>query len=113
MPNCLGFFSTKRKRRKPSLPPLSNNPRTTLTGLCYVCCLRPFRALDYLKLDRITLLQRAVTISDDRRIVYEDIRPVFPAYESVSFRVIEPLYCSLHFVSPLAGDSNVSYSWGG
>jgi hypothetical protein len=37
--------------------------------------------------------------------VYEHIGPVFPAYESVSFRIIEPLYCSLHFVSPLDGDS--------
>jgi hypothetical protein len=69
--------------------------------------------LYYFKLDRITFLQRAVSIPDYRRIVYEYIRPVFPAYESVSFRVIEPLYRSLHFVSPLAGDSNVSYSWGG
>ena len=67
----------------------------------------------YFKLDRITFLQRAVSIPDYRRIVYEYIRPVFPAYESVSLRVIEPLYRSLHFVSPLAGDSNVSYSWGG
>jgi hypothetical protein len=37
--------------------------------------------------------------------VYEYIGPIFPAYESVSFRIIEPLYCSLHFVSPLDGDS--------
>jgi hypothetical protein len=56
--------------------------------------------LYYLELDRITLLQRAVTIPDNRRIVYEYIRPVFAAYESVSFRVIEPLYRSLHSMSP-------------
>jgi hypothetical protein len=75
--------------------------------------LRAFRALDYFKFDGITFLQRAVTIADDRGIVDEHIGTVFTANESVSFRIIEPLHCTLHFVSPLAGDSNVSYSWGG
>jgi hypothetical protein len=67
--------------------------------------LRSFGSLYYLKFDRITLLQRPVTIPGDCRIVYEYIGPIFPAYESVSFRIIEPLNCSLHFVSPLDGDS--------
>jgi hypothetical protein len=67
--------------------------------------------LHNLKFYRISFLQRPVAIADDRRIMYEYIGPVFPPDESVSFRIIEPLYCSLHFVSPLAGDS--FYSWGG
>jgi len=67
--------------------------------------LRSFGSLNYLKFDWITLLQRPVTIPGDCRIVYEYIGPIFTAYESVSFRIIEPLYCSLHFVSPLDGDS--------
>jgi hypothetical protein len=32
--------------------------------------------------------------------MYEHIRPVLPPNESVSFRVIEPLHGTLHFVSP-------------
>jgi hypothetical protein len=43
--------------------------------------------------------------------VYENIGAIFSPYESVSLRIIEPLNSSLHFVSPLAGDS--FYSWGG
>jgi hypothetical protein len=45
--------------------------------------------------------------------MYEHIGPILPPDESIPLRIIEPLYCSVHFVSPLAGDSNVSYSWGG
>jgi hypothetical protein len=66
-----------------------------------------------LKFDRISFLQRPVSIADDRRIVYEDVGAIFSPDESVSFGIIKPLHCSLHFVSPLAGDSSVSYSWGG
>jgi hypothetical protein len=70
-----------------------------------------FRALHDLKFYRISFLQRPVAIADDRGVVYEDIGAVFSPYESVSLRIIEPLNSSLHFVSPLAGDS--FYSWGG
>jgi len=40
--------------------------------------------------------------------MYEYVGPVFPPYESVSLGIVKPFHCSLHFVSPLAGDS-----WGG
>jgi hypothetical protein len=66
-----------------------------------------------LEFDRISFLQCPVSIADDRRIVYEHIGAIFSPDESVSLGIIEPLDCSLHFVSPLAGDSDVSYSWGG
>jgi hypothetical protein len=42
--------------------------------------------------------------------MYENIGPVVPPYESVSFGIIEPLNSTVHFVSPLAGSF---YSWGG
>src|SRR6516165_8763251 len=88
--------------------------QTRLSGrFGHIRCLRPFRALHYFEFDRISFLQRTVTLADDRRIMYEHIGPVVPPNEPVPFGIIEPLYSSLHFVSPLAGDSNVSYSWGG
>jgi hypothetical protein len=59
-----------------------------------------FRALHNLEFDRISFLQRAVTIPDDRRVMYEHIGAIFSPDESISFRVIEPLHCSMHFVSP-------------
>jgi hypothetical protein len=71
-----------------------------------------FRALHDLKLYRISFLERPVAIADDRGIMYEDIGPIITPYESVTFGIIEPLNCSLHFVSPLAGDQHF-YSWGG
>jgi hypothetical protein len=40
--------------------------------------------------------------------VNENIGPILSANESVSFRVVKPLYGSLQFVSPFDG-----YSWGG
>ncbi len=71
-----------------------------------------FRALHDLEFYRISFLERPVTIADDRGVMYENIGPIFTPYESVTFRIIEPLNCSLHFVSPLAGDQHF-YSWGG
>ena len=64
------------------------------------CSLRSFGSLHYFKFDRVTLLQRPVTIPGYRRVVYEYIGTVFTAYESVSFRIVKPLHCSSHFVSP-------------
>src|SRR5882762_7749578 len=81
------------------------DPNSLSGAFFYLGRLRSFGSLYYVKFDRITLLQRPVAIPGDCRIVYEYIGPIFPAYESVSFRIIEPLYCSLHFVSPLDGDS--------
>jgi len=95
----------KQNRRKLSLPPALQDPHSLSGTLLNFRCLRSFGSLHYLEFDRITLLQRPVTISGYRRVVYEHIGPIFPAYESVSLRIIKPLHCSLHFVSPLDGDS--------
>lgn len=99
------FYSATKKRRKLSPPPSISDPNSLSGAFFHLGRLRSFGSLYYLEFDRITLLQAPVTIPGDCRIVYEHIGPIFPAYESVSFRIIEPLYCSLHFVSPLDGDS--------
>ena len=98
-------------KRKPAEAFAPAGVMKTLRGssrLAYIGRLRPLWALYNFKFDRIPFLQRPVAIPDDRGIVNENIGSVFTANESVSFRIIEPLYRSLHFVSPLAGDS-----WGG
>jgi hypothetical protein len=89
------------------------DPNSLRCRFGYVRRLGPFRTLHDIKFDRISFLQRPVSIADDRRIVYEHVGAIFSPDESVSLRIIEPFNCSLHFVSPLAGDSGVSYSWGG
>lgn len=50
----------------------------------HIRCLRPLGTLDNFEFDRISFLQRTVTLADDRRIMYEDIGPVVPPDESVS-----------------------------
>jgi hypothetical protein len=95
----------KIKTAEALAPAVSVRSKFLSGAFLHLGSLRSFGSLYYLKFDRITLLQRPVAIPGDCRIVYEYIGPIFPAYESVSFRIIEPLYCSLHFVSPLDGDS--------
>jgi hypothetical protein len=73
-------------------------------------CLWSFGALYDLEFDRVTFLQRSETISDNCRVVNEDIGPVVPANESVSFRVVKPLHGSSQFVSPFDGDSGAEKS---
>src|SRR5258708_40056132 len=99
------IFLPPKKNGGSSRPRRLLDPNSLSGAFFYLGRLRSFGSLDYVKFDRITLLQRPVAIPGDCRIVYEYIGPIFPAYESVSFRIIEPLYCSLHFVSPLDGDS--------
>src|SRR5579859_1575785 len=100
------FPSPTQKKRRKLWPPPSDSDTNSLSGAFFhLGRLRSFGSLYYLEFDRITLLQRPVAITVYRRVVYEYIGPILPAYESVSFRIIEPLYCSLHFVSPLDGDS--------
>jgi hypothetical protein len=101
----------KKKRRKVEIPPLLI-PNSLGHRFGHVRRLGSFRALHDLKFYRISFLERPVSIADDRRVMYEYIGPIFPPYESVTFGIIKPLNCSLHFVSPLAGDKHF-YSWGG
>lgn len=48
-------------------------------------------ALYDLKFDWISFLKSAITVSDDRRIVNENIWAIFAPDEAVSFGIIEPL----------------------
>ena len=50
----------------------------------HIRCLRPLGTLDNFEFDRISFLQRPVTISDNRRVVHEYIRSIFPTDESVT-----------------------------
>jgi hypothetical protein len=73
-------------------------------------CLWSFGALYDLEFDRVTFLQGSETIADNCRVVNENIGPVVPANESVSFRVVKPLHGSSQFVSPFDGDSGAEKS---
>jgi hypothetical protein len=73
-----------------------------------VGCLGTFGSLDNLKFDGISFLQRAIAVANYGGVVNKYIRPIFSSDEAVSFRVIEPLYRSLHFHVPPQGDSDDS-----
>ena len=75
---------------------------------CDVGCLGAFGSLDNLKFDGISFLQRAVAIPNYGGVMNKYIRPIFSSDEAVPFRVIEPLYISLHFHVPPQGDSDDS-----
>jgi hypothetical protein len=84
----------KNNRRKLSPPPAFYCSLLLSDRLTYVRRLGPFRPLYDFEFDRISFLQRPVTIPDYRGIMNEHIGPIFSANESVSFRIIKPLYCS-------------------
>jgi hypothetical protein len=51
----------------------------------------------------IALFQRLVTIHLDGRVMYENVRPVFPTDKSEAFGVVKPLDCAFvlsHRISP-------------
>jgi hypothetical protein len=73
-----------------------------------VGCLGTFRSLDNLKFDGVSFLQRAIAIANNCGVMNKHIRSIFSSDEAVSFRVIEPLYRSLHFHVPPQGDSDDS-----
>jgi hypothetical protein len=50
-----------------------------------VSCLRPFGPLHDLKFDWISFLKSAIPVSDDCRIMNENIRAIFAPDEAVSF----------------------------
>ncbi len=54
-------------------------------GFRYIGCLGPFRSLDDLKFDRVSFLQRPVTVSGNRRVVHKYIRTIISPNESVPF----------------------------
>jgi hypothetical protein len=87
------YMVIEKKRRRLLLPP-PLIPNFSGNWFGYVRRLGSFRALHDLKFYRISFLERPVTIADDRGIMYENIGPIFTPYESVTFRIIEPLNCS-------------------
>src|SRR5436190_23001184 len=58
-------------------------------------CLPTFGSLYDGKLHRLTFFQAAETVSLNCRKVHENIFAVLAADESVAFRVVEPLHCTL------------------
>jgi hypothetical protein len=61
------------------------------TGFLDVGCLGSFGSLDNLKFYRISFLQSAVAVPDDRGIMNKDVWAVFAPNEAIAFRIVEPL----------------------
>jgi hypothetical protein len=57
--------------------------------------LRTFGALDDVELYFITLFEALISLTLNGTVVNEDIGSAFAAEESVTFCVVEPLYCAL------------------
>src|SRR5882762_10314318 len=62
-----------------------------------------FRPLDNFKLDRVSLLQGAISIPGDRGIVNENVWAIIAPDEAISFRIIKPFYNPSHFTRLLTG----------
>jgi hypothetical protein len=71
-----------------------NRAGSLLLCFAYVCCLRAFLSLHDFELDRVALLQAFVPLGRDGAVMYKDIRPPFTSDETVTFRIVEPLYCA-------------------
>jgi hypothetical protein len=54
------------------------------TCFLYVCRLRTLRALDDLKLDEVSFLQRTVAVADERGIGDKNVRTVVAPNEAVA-----------------------------
>ena len=79
-----------------------------LRYLNHVTGLRPFWALDNLKLNRIPFVQSFVALAYDCRIMNEHIWTVIAPDETEPLCVIEPLNLAVHIPSSLGTNSLVS-----
>lgn len=61
----------------------------------HVLCLPTLRALDDIELHWLAFLQAAKTVRLNCGEMDENILAIFPADKAITFRVIEPLHCSL------------------
>ena len=61
----------------------------------YVSCLEAFRPLQQVKLNGLALVECSIAIFLYRGEVDENIFASGPLNESVAFRPVEPLYCTL------------------
>jgi hypothetical protein len=68
--------------------------RLLATRFLYVSSLRTLRPLHDLKLNHISFLQGAITVTNNRGIMNEDIGTIIAPNESVTFSVIEPFHRS-------------------
>jgi hypothetical protein len=69
-------------------------PMLFATRFSYVSSLRTLRSLHDLKLNHISFLQGAITVTNNRGIMNEDVGTIIAPYESVTFCVIEPFHRS-------------------
>jgi len=53
-------------------------------------------ALGHIELDRLAFIQRLVSLTLDRGVMYEDISATITGNESKTFFVVEPLYFSIN-----------------
>ena len=60
-----------------------------------VLSLKAFGTLFHFKFDRLTFVERFVSIHDDGGKVHENVFPGLALDESIALRSIEPLHCSL------------------
>jgi hypothetical protein len=58
----------------------------------HLICLGALTPLDDVKLNLITLFEALISLALDGAIVNKDVRPALAAEETVTLRVVEPLY---------------------
>ena len=96
--NLMSLQNKKGRQEGASCRP--NNLTPSDAGLCDVGGLGTFRALNDLKFDGISFLQRSIPVSSDCRIMDENVWAVIAPDEAVPFRIVKPLHGSLHFAFP-------------
>src|SRR6266540_6360569 len=76
----------------------------------YLVCLLSLWPPGDIELDPLTLLQRSVSLADDRREVYENILAAIDGDEPVALLGVEPLHGALrHVLLPESRCSNSGY----
>jgi len=98
----LQYFQRKWPAEGRSLP-AEFSPGCSTSGFRNIGRLGTFRPLDDFKLDRVSLLQCAVSIPGDCGIVNENVWAIIAPDEAISFRIIKPFDSSLHFDCLLTG----------
>jgi hypothetical protein len=112
-----------RERKLESRRKKGRTMQAASSDLYHIRGLRTLLALDYLKLDLVTLCERLEAFRVDCAVMNEHVRPAFARDESKAFSVVEPLHTSLDsfharvllpkafrgkFCAPLCGASDVA-----
>jgi len=90
----------REKKKTGREAPAGEIPSARLAGFFYIGGLGAFRSLDNFKFDRVSFLQRAVTVPDDGRVMNKDIGAIIASDEPIAFGVIEPFHDATHLDSP-------------